>query len=72
MQIVSNGKLKIDQHRAVTNATKPRISAAIFIGPANDCIVEPAKALVNAENPLLFKSVQCFDYLLQINKGMKA
>ncbi|GAB4841711.1 hypothetical protein Ancab_022433 [Ancistrocladus abbreviatus] len=57
LHIVSNGKLKSAEHRAVTNADTARTSAAIFINGSKDCVVEPAKALVSEDNPPLFKAV---------------
>lgn len=56
MQVVSNGKLKATVHR-VTNASEARTSAAFIINPSKECIVEPAKELVQAENkPPLYKA----------------
>ncbi|KAG2713600.1 hypothetical protein I3760_04G184300 [Carya illinoinensis] len=58
LQIISNGKLKGAEHRAVTNSTLARTSAAFFIYPCNDIVIEPEKALTNACNPPLFRSVR--------------
>ncbi|GMH30823.1 hypothetical protein Nepgr_032666 [Nepenthes gracilis] len=56
LHIISNGKLKGAMHRAVTNAKTTRTSAAFFINAAENSIVQPAKALVGAENPPLYKA----------------
>ena len=63
IQVVSNGKLKSGVHRAVTNAKEARSSAAFFINPTMSCIVEPAKALVEAQKSQpLYKAFQYKDF----------
>uniref|UniRef100_A0A803LFD0 Fe2OG dioxygenase domain-containing protein n=1 Tax=Chenopodium quinoa TaxID=63459 RepID=A0A803LFD0_CHEQI len=62
LEVVSNGELKAAVHR-VSNATEARTSAAFFINPSYECIVEPAKELVQAEiNPPLFKAFKYKDF----------
>ncbi|XP_074316656.1 protein DOWNY MILDEW RESISTANCE 6-like [Silene latifolia] len=63
LQFISNGKLLSVEHRAVTNKDKSRISAAFFTAPANECVVQPAKAIVNAENPPIYKSFRYADFV---------
>ena len=58
MQIISNGKLKCAEHRAVTNSSNARVSAGFFITPSPDCYIEPAAALINASNPQVYKGFQ--------------
>ncbi|KAJ8438139.1 LOW QUALITY PROTEIN: hypothetical protein Cgig2_033018 [Carnegiea gigantea] len=62
-QIVSNGKLRNGDHRAVTNAKVARQSAALFIQPTPNCYIEPAKPLLNAENPPLYRGFWFHEYL---------
>ncbi|KAI7982196.1 Hyoscyamine 6-dioxygenase [Camellia lanceoleosa] len=50
LEIISNGKLKSSVHRAVANSTVTRTTISTFINPPFDCVVEPAKALVNGLN----------------------
>ncbi|XP_074316654.1 hyoscyamine 6-dioxygenase-like [Silene latifolia] len=57
LEFVSNGKLHSVEHRAVTSKDQSRISIAFFLLPESNCVVEPAKALVNAENPPIYRSV---------------
>nr|XP_043622803.1 hyoscyamine 6-dioxygenase-like [Erigeron canadensis] len=47
LEIISNGKLKSVKHRVVTSTHETRISIATFVNPSPDCIIEPAKHLVN-------------------------
>ncbi|KAK3193574.1 hypothetical protein Dsin_024884 [Dipteronia sinensis] len=62
-KIISSNKLKSVEHRAVTNSKKARTSAAIFITPASDSILEPAKALIDASNPPIYKAFEYKDFL---------
>ncbi|KAJ4726866.1 Hyoscyamine 6-dioxygenase [Melia azedarach] len=64
LQIISNDKLKSADHRAVTNSNNARMSAALFINPTGDSIIEPAKALTDAENPPIYKAFQCKEFLM--------
>ncbi|KAL2934706.1 Protein DOWNY MILDEW RESISTANCE 6 [Bienertia sinuspersici] len=63
MQIISNGRLKSAEHRVVTNAEKARTTAAFFILPSKDCVIQPAKALVNIGDPPLFKQFQYAEFV---------
>ncbi|KAK7277536.1 hypothetical protein RJT34_22551 [Clitoria ternatea] len=56
LEIISNGKLKSAEHRAVTNSSDARNSAAFFVAPLDDCIIEPAQALTDEHHPPVFKS----------------
>ncbi|XP_074268172.1 hyoscyamine 6-dioxygenase-like [Silene latifolia] len=57
LQIISNGKLRSMEHRVVTNAVKSRTTSAYFIEPRKECFIEPAKAVLSAENPSNYKGV---------------
>ncbi|XP_057517649.1 protein DOWNY MILDEW RESISTANCE 6-like [Amaranthus tricolor] len=63
LQMISNGKLRSAEHRVVANKNEVRNSVALFIQPTIESIIEPAKALVNAENPAVYKSVRFADFL---------
>lgn len=63
LQIISNGKLRSLEHRAVTNKERGRISIASFINPSPNCIVEPAKVLVDEMNPPLYKPALYKDFV---------
>ncbi|KAJ0095360.1 hypothetical protein Patl1_17039 [Pistacia atlantica] len=55
LQIISNKKLKSAEHRAVTNSKDTRTTAAFFLNPTTDSIIEPAKALTG---PPIFRACQ--------------
>ncbi|CAN6688847.1 unnamed protein product [Malus baccata var. baccata] len=69
LQIISNRKLKSAEHRAVTSSSHSRTSTAFFIAPSDDCIVEPAEALISASNPQHYKPFQYKEFF--INYVMK-
>ncbi|KAJ7977258.1 hyoscyamine 6-dioxygenase-like [Quillaja saponaria] len=63
LQIISNGKLKSVLHQVVANSSHARTSAAFFLQPLEDGIVEPAKALTHASNPPIYKSFKYKEFL---------
>ncbi|XP_057963721.1 hyoscyamine 6-dioxygenase-like [Malania oleifera] len=62
LQVISNGKLASVMHRAVTNAANARTSIVTVIAPSDDCVVEPAKALVSSCNPPVYKAFKYNDF----------
>ncbi|OMO78461.1 hypothetical protein CCACVL1_14369 [Corchorus capsularis] len=59
----SNGKLKGAEHRVVTNSRNARTTVSYFVYPSDECIIEPAKALVNSCNPAIYKAFKYIDFL---------
>ncbi|XP_066319905.1 2'-deoxymugineic-acid 2'-dioxygenase-like [Miscanthus floridulus] len=54
MEVVTNGRVRAGEHRAVTNARAPRTSVAAFVMPAMGCVVSPAAGMVpEGEAPFL-------------------
>jgi isopenicillin N synthase-like dioxygenase len=51
LQILSNGKYKSAQHRAITNATQARLSVATFHDPAKAVKISPVSELVSESSP---------------------
>ncbi|XVF21601.1 hypothetical protein REPUB_Repub12eG0104000 [Reevesia pubescens] len=70
LQIVSNNKLKSAEHRAVTNSTVARTTAAFFINPSDDCIIEPVKSLIDAYDSPLYKAFRFKEFLLNYSSMM--
>ncbi|XP_014523727.2 protein SRG1-like [Vigna radiata var. radiata] len=68
IQILTNGKYKSVEHRAVTNKNKKRISYALFVCPEDDAEVEPLDHMIDAQNPKLYQKVRYGDYLRQSMK----
>lgn len=63
MQIVSNNKLVASQHRVVTNSETGRVSIGTFVSPTGDCVVEPAKGLVNGDTPAIFRAFKYQEFI---------
>ncbi|BAT95338.1 Protein DOWNY MILDEW RESISTANCE 6 [Vigna angularis] len=62
LQVISNGKLISAEHRAVTNSHDTRTSAAFFVAPTDECVVEPAEALTDEHHPPIFKAFKYKDF----------
>ncbi|KAL8191945.1 hypothetical protein R6Q57_028676 [Mikania cordata] len=67
LEIISNRKLKSIEHRVVTSTHETRLSIATFVNPSPDCIIEPAKHLVNDLEPSLYTARQYKDYVHRNN-----
>ncbi|XP_039683417.1 protein DMR6-LIKE OXYGENASE 2 [Medicago truncatula] len=65
LEIISKGKLKSAEHRAVTNSSHTRTSAAFFIAPLDDCLIEPAEDLTDENNQPILKSFKYKEFLKQ-------
>ncbi|XP_030936526.1 flavanone 3-dioxygenase 2-like [Quercus lobata] len=65
MQIISDGKLKATEHRVVKNSNLAWTIAAFALDPFNETLIEPAKALVDTNNPALYKSLSYKDFLIK-------
>ncbi|XP_051142067.1 hyoscyamine 6-dioxygenase-like [Andrographis paniculata] len=63
LQIISNGKLKSIEHRAVPNLDQKRITIATFVNPKPESVIEPAKILVNKNNPARYSSTSFKDFV---------
>lgn len=62
-EILSNGKYKSIEHRAITNTEKPRISVACFFAPDENEIISPLPKFVSESKPALYKHVKFRDYV---------
>ena len=57
----------------VTNGEKFRMSIACFFGPTEETIVAPLPALIDENNPPLYKATKFADYLHNFsNNGLLA
>lgn len=63
LQILSNGKYKSAQHRAITNATQARLSVATFHDPAKAMKISPASELVSESSSPQYREVLYGDYV---------
>lgn len=71
--MVSNGRFKSAEHRAIASSMGPRISVACFLsGPiGRDKSYAPVKELVSEEHPQQYKEVLLSEYVLKfISTGL--
>ncbi|KAL0349008.1 UNVERIFIED_CONTAM: 1-aminocyclopropane-1-carboxylate oxidase1 [Sesamum angustifolium] len=70
LQLVSNGKFKSNEHRAIATSIGPRISVACFFsGPVNgDKVYGPIEELISEENPAIYKEVALSEYVVKFFK----
>lgn len=63
LQIMTNGKYRSAQHRALTNSNQARLSVATFHDPAKTVKASPASELTSASTPPLYREVVYGDYV---------
>ncbi|XP_058197568.1 jasmonate-induced oxygenase 1 [Rhododendron vialii] len=69
-EIITNGLYRSAQHRAITNASKARLSVATFHDPAKTTIISPASELITDSSPPQYRQVTYGDYVsLWYTKG---
>lgn len=61
-----NGRIKSVMHRALVNATEPRLTVVHFFGPHPDTMIVPPAALVDNDNPLRYRSFAYKEMVVQI------
>ncbi|PON89648.1 Oxoglutarate/iron-dependent dioxygenase [Trema orientale] len=67
-EIITNGKYRSAQHRAITNASRARLSVATFHDPAKAVKISPAPQLLSNAAPR-FREVVYGDYVSSWYKG---
>ncbi|XP_073299778.1 1-aminocyclopropane-1-carboxylate oxidase homolog 1-like [Primulina huaijiensis] len=67
LQLVSNGRFKSNEHRAISNGIGPRISVACFFtGPVNGAkMYGPIDDLITEENPPIYSQIVLNDYVMK-------
>ncbi|XP_059284182.1 protein DOWNY MILDEW RESISTANCE 6-like [Lycium ferocissimum] len=63
LEILSNGRYKSVEHRAVVNAEKTRISVAVGHGPEMTAIVQPAGPLLKEKSERKYRPIVYKDYI---------
>ncbi|OVA04192.1 Oxoglutarate/iron-dependent dioxygenase [Macleaya cordata] len=71
LEVMSNGRYKSVQHRAVTNQVLPRISIAIFSRLSEDAIIGPIDDLINEKQPSIYRNYRFEEFLKEIPKQMQ-
>ncbi|CAN8233891.1 unnamed protein product [Cochlearia groenlandica] len=64
LEIITNGRYRSIEHRAVVNSEKERLSVAMFHSPGKETMIGPAKSIVERthKKQCLFKSMSTQDY----------
>ncbi|KAM0929976.1 hypothetical protein ACQ4PT_001260 [Festuca glaucescens] len=60
-QILSNGRYRSVEHRALANSDEDRHTIAFFCNPRGDLPIAPASELVDPESPALYQKAVIFD-----------
>ncbi|KAE9594455.1 hypothetical protein Lal_00001362 [Lupinus albus] len=63
-EIITNGKYRSCEHRAITNPDRARFSVATFHDPAKTAKISPASDLINELSPAKYQDVVYGDYVL--------
>jgi len=63
LQVVSNGKMRSVEHRAVTNASIARISIPTFYYPSVDAFIAPAPSMVDEGHPVQYRGYTFDEFL---------
>ncbi|CAN6288802.1 unnamed protein product [Urochloa humidicola] len=63
LEILSNGRYKSIEHRAVVHPTKERMSAAVFHQPCKDATVGPLLELVKKDGEPRYNSIGYMDFI---------
>ncbi|XP_059077590.1 codeine O-demethylase-like [Cryptomeria japonica] len=63
LEVMSNGRYRSIEHRAVTSKENARLSIAIFYSPGFDAEISPALELIDENHPCLFKKFIHEDFI---------
>ncbi|KAH9293298.1 hypothetical protein KI387_041497 [Taxus chinensis] len=63
LEVMSNGRYKSVEHRAVTNIDRDRISIAMFYDPGGETEVGPAPELIDELNPCQYRRFNRAEYM---------
>ncbi|KAK7305589.1 hypothetical protein VNO77_43495 [Canavalia gladiata] len=62
-EIITNGKYRSCEHRAITNPDRARLSVATFHDPAKAVRISPASELIDESSPVKYRDVVYGDYV---------
>ena len=63
MQVMTNGRYKSIEHRAVTNGERARLSIALFYSAGMNAEVAPSSKLVDEHHPCLYRKFIHEEYI---------
>ena len=62
-QVMTNGRYKSVEHRAITDRCRARLSIPVFYSPEFEAEIGPALELIDETHPCLFKNFIHEDYM---------
>ncbi|CAI9756312.1 unnamed protein product [Fraxinus pennsylvanica] len=68
IQVLSNGRFKSVQHRAVTNKDMYRVSIAMFYGPNKDIVICPIEDLIDEHHPPMYRKYRYGEFLEEFRR----
>jgi isopenicillin N synthase-like dioxygenase len=72
LEVVSNGRFRSVEHRAITNARSARISIPTSYGPSEDAFIAPAASLVDEQHPCMYRGYKYGEFShLFFSQGLK-
>lgn len=63
VEVMTNGRYKSVEHRAITNAERARLSIALFYSAGMDAEVAPASKLVDEHHPCVYRKFKHEEYI---------
>ncbi|KAH9324282.1 hypothetical protein KI387_004460 [Taxus chinensis] len=73
LEVLSNGRFKSAEHRAITNTTTARVSIPTFYGPSLDAFISPAETMVDEEHPALYRGYRHEEFMGEFrNQGLSS
>lgn len=63
IEVMTNGRYKSIEHRAVTNSCRSRMSIVVFYAPGFEAEIGPAVELIDETHPCLFRNFIHEDYM---------
>ncbi|KAJ7564310.1 hypothetical protein O6H91_02G012300 [Diphasiastrum complanatum] len=69
LQVWSNSIYPSVVHRVAVNSEKRRLSAALFLYPEQESVIEPAKGLIDADHPAKYKQFLFEEYRASFYDG---
>ncbi|KAL0923747.1 hypothetical protein M5K25_007817 [Dendrobium thyrsiflorum] len=69
MEIMTNGRYKSIEHRAIINMEEERLSIAAFHSPRLDVVLRPFPELVNSDGREFYKAITNKEYLRKCFSG---
>ncbi|GLT64269.1 hypothetical protein SLA2020_367730 [Shorea laevis] len=68
IQVLSNGRYKSVDHRAITNDCLPRVSLAMFYSPNDETVIGPIEDLIDEEHPRMYRNYTYKEFMEEFHR----